>query len=83
MGKSAYIDRHLELRRELSDEGSLTSSFVIELTTEFLSHMLQSFYEFLILGLERLQVSGEIPQSFFLFRNTILLTIGELVVLKN
>lgn len=83
MRKSAYIDRHLELSGGLSDEDSLTSSFVIELTTEFLSHMLQSFYKFLILGLERLQVSGEIPQSFFLFRNTILLTIGELVVLKN
>lgn len=59
------------------------SSFVIELTTEFLSHVMQSFCKFPVLGSERLQLSGEIPQFFLLLQNAVLLSVGELVELKK
>lgn len=59
------------------------SSFVIELTTEFLSDVMQSFCKFPVLGSERLQLSGEIPQFFLLLQNAVLLSVGELVELKN
>lgn len=51
--------------------------------TEFFSYTLQSVCKLPVLGLEGLQLSGEIPQSLFLFRNAVLLSVGELVELEN
>lgn len=70
-------------RAERGDHTRLTSTFVIEFTTQFFSHTLQDFCKLPVLGLEGLQLSGEIPQSFFLVRNAVLLSIGKLVDLKN
>lgn len=62
---------------------SVFSSFVVELTAEFLSHVMQSFCKFPILASKRLQLSGEIPQFFLLLQNAVLLSVRELVELKN
>lgn len=66
-----------------AQRSGLTSCFVIELTAEFFSHVMQSLCKLPFLSLERLKLSGEIPQSFFLLRNVFLLSVGELVELKN
>lgn len=82
MGESALYGQMCWEQRE-AQWSALTSSFVIELTTEFLSDVMQSFCKFPVLGSERLQLSGEIPQFFLLLQNAVLLSVGELVELKN
>ena len=82
MGESALYGQMCWEQREAQWSG-LTSSFVVELTAEFLSHVMQSFCKFPILASKRLQLSGEIPQFFLLLQNAVLLSVRELVELKN
>lgn len=58
---------------------SVSSTSVVEFTTQFHSYLLQGFYEFPVLDLERLQLSRYVPQPFILFSDGVLLGIGELV----
>lgn len=62
---------------------SVSSAFVVKLTTQFYSYLLKSFNKLPVLALERLQLSGDVRQPFILFSDAVLLVIGELVELKK